>query len=551
MSSAVTTTPPPAATPSKPRRRRIIPLSAVAGLLIGTALIGQVLGFLRTKLVNANFPAAGPDSTDAYFAAFAIPDFFFFTVAAGALGVAFMPILADHLHKGDRKGVWELSASLMNFLAILMAVVAVVIIIFARPLIHYIVAPSLDGEQLDNAVMIMRLIALNPLLFTISGVLTATQQTMGRFFFYAIAPLFYNGCIIISALVFSTAPGHHGGPGDLGLVGLGIGALIGAILQLLVVMLGLIGTKFHWHPKILWKSADFRQILKQLPPRSLDQGIDQVQSVVEINLASHLGPRFITFYANAYTLQTAPILLIGTAISTAAFPRLNARLSQGRPDLFRRDFLRILRAMIWLTMPVVVVCYFGRGYLARLIFTQNSAEIAAIFGFLTVAILFRIMYSIISRWFYAQKDTKTPLFVSIFTIGLNIALAITLVKIYGVTGLAMAQSVVAMIEVIILFTIMLIRDHKLIDPAFFGGVMRIISVTGFTVLTASTVVALYPLGANDGGLTVMTKLAIISTVVLGVHIALSALFGLEEIKPLFYRLKRLILKPIKIQQYWQ
>src|SRR5581483_7215266 len=121
------------------------------------------------------------------------------------------------------------------------------------------------------------------------------------------------------------------------------------------------------------------------------------------------GSGFITYFNNAFILSTAPILLIGTAISTAAFPRLNARLSQGRPDLFRRDFLMVLRAMIWIAAPLVVVCYFCRGYLARLIFAQGNQQIAIIFGFLTLAIFFRIIYSIVSRWFYAQKDTVTPL----------------------------------------------------------------------------------------------------------------------------------------------
>src|SRR5215469_5659449 len=107
------------------KRASRIPLSAVATLLIGTSLIGQILGFLRTKMVGANFPSTGPHSTDAYFAAFNIPDFFFFTLAAGALGVAFMPVLADRLHKGDHKGMWELSASLMNLLAIVMGFVAI------------------------------------------------------------------------------------------------------------------------------------------------------------------------------------------------------------------------------------------------------------------------------------------------------------------------------------------------------------------------------------------------------------------------------------------
>jgi len=70
---------------------------------VSTAFFGQLLGLVRTKLVNANFPPYWAGSTDSYFAAFNIPDFFFFTLAAGALGVAFMPVLADRLHKGDKK----------------------------------------------------------------------------------------------------------------------------------------------------------------------------------------------------------------------------------------------------------------------------------------------------------------------------------------------------------------------------------------------------------------------------------------------------------------
>ena len=529
-------------TPTKPvKRDRRVPLSAIATLLVGTSLVGQMLGFLRTKMVSANFPLHGPQSTDAYFAAFIIPDFFFYTLAAGALGVAFMPVLADRLAKGDRKGMWELSASLMNLLAIVMALVAVVILVFAEPLIHYIVAPDLRGVQLHNAVTIMRLLAFDPLLFTLSGVLTATQQTLGRFFFYAVAPLLYNLSIIASIVLF-----RH----NIGLIGLGIGAVVGAVLQLLVVVFGLIGLKFHWRPKIAWRNRDFHSILRNLPPRSIDQGIDQIEAIVETNIASHIGTGFISDYNYAYTLQTAPVLLIGTAISTAAFPRLNMRLSQGRPDLFRRDFLMVLRAIIWIAMPVVVVSYFARGYLARIIFGSNAPEIAVIFGFLTVAILFSTIYTIISRWYYAQKDTLTPLFVSIFTIALNIVLAYSLSRpaSYGVVGLAIAQSIVATVEVLILFTIMVMRDHKLLDMKFFGGLGRIISVTGFSVVAGSTMAALLPLGVNDHGYTVLgTKLLAIAVVVFAVHISISALFGLEEVQPIFRRFKQFVLKPIRVQ----
>lgn len=518
-----------------------IPIGNVAALLVATALIGQVLGFLRTKLINNNFSGAGPNDAGVYFAAFSIPDLFFFTIAAGALGVTVMPFLSDRLHKNDRQGMWELATSILNLLCVLTLVVGIVILIFAEPLIKHLVAPGLTPAQLDNATMLMRLLALNPFLFTVSGVLASAQQTLGRFFFFAIAPLFYNVSIIISIFVFKDT--------SIGIVGLGIGACVGAVLQLGVVMVGLVNTKFKWRATISWKSSDFRSMLRQLPARSLDQGIDQVQSLFDTNFASRIaGATGISNYNNAYILHTAPILLLGTAISTAAFPQLNKRLSQGRPDLFRIDFLRVLRAMFWLTMPVIVVCYFGRGYLARMIFPKGAPDIALIFGFLTIAILFRTLYTIISRWFYAQKDTKTPLLVSLFTISLNVWLAYTLSRpsAYGLAGLAIAQSIVALIEVIILSVIMVLRDHKLFDSAFLGACGRIVSVTGFSVVAASTVVALYPLGANDNGAAVAAKLTFITIVTFAVHLSLSALFGLEEVRPVFDRIKQIILKPIKL-----
>ena len=85
---------------------------------------------------------------DSYFAAFNIPDFFFYTIAAGALSVAFIPVLADHLQKGDKQAAVRLTNSLLNFLALLMAFVGVIIFVFARPLIHRIVAPGLNSPSI-------------------------------------------------------------------------------------------------------------------------------------------------------------------------------------------------------------------------------------------------------------------------------------------------------------------------------------------------------------------------------------------------------------------
>ncbi len=516
-----------------------ISLPGAATLLVSTTLMAQLLGFLRTMLVNGNFPIVGGQSTDAYFAAFKIPDLFFYVLAAGALGVAFIPILTEHMQKHDRRGVWDLSNSLMNIMAIVMFGVGVTILIFATQLMH-IVAPNLSPEQLHNASTIMRLVAFNPFFFTLAGVLTSTQQVFGRFFFFAVSPIIYNISIIISIFLFKDS---------LGLIGLGVGAMMGGALQFGIALLGVRGLSFHWQPTINFKDVDFIRVLKQLPSRALDQGIDSFNSIVETNRARALGEGFVSVYENAYTLHIAPILLIGSSISTAAFPRLSERLASGRTDLFRKEFLSVLRVLMWTSLPVSVLVYFTRGYLARLIFKRGSPDIALILGFLSIAIFFRIIYTLFSRYFYAHKDTVTPLIVSAFAIGLNIILAVTLARktTYGAAGLAMAQSIVAATEVIILGSIIVYRDRKLFNKDFRRMSSKLVSITGFTIVAAYLMISLLPLRAADRGFFLLgSKLGIITIVTLGTHVAVSALFGFDEAEKIFLKVKKLIYRPIKI-----
>lgn len=520
------------------RANKRISFGSAATLLVVVALGGQLLGFLRNRLISANFTVTDPGASDAFFAAFQIPDFFFYTIAAGALGVAFIPVLADRLELNDRKSVWELSSSLLNLLAIVMSVIGLLIFLFARPLMG-LLAPNLPAENFEQAVTIMRLISLNPLLFTLSGILTSVQQLFGRFFFYAIAPLTYNLSIIFSIYIFQDT---------LGIIGLGVGALAGGVIQLGIACLGLFGLGFRYRFTIRI-TAPFKKILSQLPPRSLDQGVHQVNSIVEVNRAQALGTGPVSYYNFALTLMNVPVMLLGNSIATAAFPRLAERVAQNRPDLFRKDFIQILRIMIWLTLPVVVVSYFSRGYLARLIFGDVAPEVALIFGYLTVAIFFRVVYSLVSRYFYAHKDTRTPLYVSVVSIALNIFLAFTLARpdMYGVSGLAMAQSITAGFQVSLLSIIMIRRDPKIFNADFWAAITRIISVTGFSILTAYTMVSLLPLEITDTGIiTLGSKFFAISSVTLLVHLAISAIFGLTEAKVTIKKIRQIILKPIKI-----
>lgn len=515
-------------------------IGGAATLIMSVTLVGQALGFLRVRLISANFSVVDAGLSDAFFAAFQIPDFFYYTISAGALGVAFIPFLSDRLEVGDRKGVWELANGLLNVLAIIMSVVGAIIFVFAEPLMR-VLAPNLPSDHFYEAVTIMRLIAVNPLLFTLSGIITSTQQVFGRFFFYAIAPLIYNLSIIVSIFLFKDS---------LGIIGLGVGALIGGILQLGVSIIGMVGLGYRYAPKINWQSLRFRSMLRQLPPRSLDQGIDQVNSIVEVNRAQALGTGPISWYNYALTLMNVPVMLLGNAISIAAFPRLTERLSQRRPDLFRRDFLRILSIMIWVSLPVIVISYFARAYLARLIYGAAAPQVALIFGFLSAAIFFRIIYTLISRYFYAHKDSMTPLIVSIFAIALNIYLAFTLARssAYGISGLAIAQSIVAAVEVVILCIIIIIRDRRFFTAHFVDVLTRMLSATGFSVVVAYLMIQFIPLEVDDRGfVTLLSKLIAISGVTVSVYLGVSFLLGLEEPRPVLRKIKNVILKPVRIQ----
>lgn len=516
------------------RANKRLGIGSAATLLAAAGFIGVFLGILRTKLINANFV---PFESDAYFAAFKIPDLVFFTLASGALGVAFLPILSERLQK-NRQSAWEVATYVLNFLAIISFFASIIIIIFARPIMG-VVASGFTPEQLDLSVSIMRIISVNIFLFAISTVLTTVQQSTGRFFFMAIAPLFYNGSIIAAIYIF----------GDkYGIVGLSLGVALGAILQLGVVAFGMIGLNFKYRPKIDFKNKSFREVLTILPARSIDQGVDYINGIVETRFASRLAIGSVTNYENALLLHNAPIMLIGNAISTAAFPRLADRLAQGRADLFRKEFRRVFMTMIWVSLPVVIVAYFARGYLARLIFARDNREIALIFGFLCIAIFFRILYTILSRYFYAHKDTKTPLYVSLFIITFNIFLAYNLSKpgAYGVVGLALAQSIVAFTEVFILLVIMIKRDRTLFNKKFLATLVRVISVTGFTILSGYIVVQLFPLTSLDQGIAIIGKLIIITTTVFSVHVLASYIFYIREAQLVVDKLKRIILRPVRI-----
>jgi putative peptidoglycan lipid II flippase len=168
------------------RANKKLPVFWAAALLGGATLFANLLGLLRERLILANFGVGA--EVDAYKVAFTVPDFMFYILVSGALAVTFIPVFNERLLKGNKKSAWELSSSLVNLLALITCVASILIIIFAEPLVKHVIAPGLDEQTTFLAVSMMRVIAVNPFLFSISSVFTSMQQAVGRFFFYSLAP---------------------------------------------------------------------------------------------------------------------------------------------------------------------------------------------------------------------------------------------------------------------------------------------------------------------------------------------------------------------------
>lgn len=524
-------------------------IGLAASLLAGSSLIASVLGLYREKLLLTNYYDTYPQGVDAYKAAFAIPDFMFFILVSGALSVTLLPVLSQRLSSGNKKSAWELSSSVLNLFAVATFVASILIIIFADPLVSYIVGPGFNEDTHGLAVSMMRVIAINPFLFSISTVLASMQQAVGRFFFFATAPMAYNLGIIIGILFLTNKLTIFGVTiWEGGIMGVALGVVLGSIMQLVVSSIGMIGMNFGYQFKIFWKNLGFQQVLRLLPPRSIDQGIDYFNNLVEVNLASRLGAGAITAYQVATTLHLVPITLIGVAISTAVFPKLTEQLAQGREDLFRKEIQTFLRVIIWLALPVAVIAFLGRGYLVSFVKVGGAPEIADILGTLAVAILFRSIYHLASRTFYARQDTRTPLYISVGTIFLNIVLAslFVLALHMGVFGLAAAQAIVAFVEVLILFMIMSWRIRNLFNAPFVHGVLRMVSATGLMFVVTYVMIKLFNLTSVGSSMfQLLPPFILIVAVSLGSYLLFSRVLHIEEAKPVLQRLKAFAFSRIK------
>jgi putative peptidoglycan lipid II flippase len=505
-------------------------------LISGAYLVSRLLGLFRDRLLVAHF-GVGP-AASAYSAAFRLPELLFTLLVSGAFAVAFIPVLSEHLAKDQQDEAWKVTSSLLNLLVLATIAGGAFILIFADPLTT-IISPGFDQATHALTVNLTRIMAITPVLFAISSVLGSVQQAFNRFMIFSLAGVLYNLGIIIGIVALA---------GSFGIYGAAWGVVLGVVLQAVFQWLGLYGLGFKYRPTLNLKLKGVRTTLKLMLPRSIDQGIDQINYSVETIIGSTINVNAIAQLSYASNLKNVPLALIGSSITTAIFPRLAARAAGGQREQLVEAYVQTARLILFLAIPAALFALVARGYIVRLLYGFGDVATSNTLGWFAGSIVFTSLFMLISRVYYAMQDTKTPLYLSLGSIPLNILLSFIFSRHYGVEGLAMSASLVAALETISLGVILRLRYGRFGEKSIFHGAWRMVVAAGIMYGTLYLLITqLIPLYAIDRGFIVLLpKFLMIVAIALFTYLVPCYILRLNEAKHLARRTRELMARSLNL-----
>ena len=394
--------------------------------------VDKILGLLRAVLFNRSFATA---ERDVFFVSNNIPDLLSALISGGALGIALIPVLTEHIQHQGRSDAWQLFSRIINLAFLVTAAIAALIMLLAEPLIEHVIAPGFnDPLKWAMATKLMRLDLLAILIFSVSGLVMAGLQANQHFLLPAMAPGLYNTGQIIGILVFAPR---------FGIYGLAYGVILGALLHLGIQIPGLLRHQFHWTPAIDLHNPGVRQVLRLMGPRLLTMLCLQSYFLTRDRFASFFQEGAVSALNNGWFIQQVPETLIGTAIAIALLPSLSEYFTNEERQRFQDTINRALRVMLALTLPVAVLLAVTIRPLVQVVFQFEPAETEMVVWATRAFLLGLVGHTwleVAVRSFYAQQDARTPLKAAFFQALAFPAVAWALSRWLGSTGIALADT---------------------------------------------------------------------------------------------------------------
>jgi putative peptidoglycan lipid II flippase len=456
---------------------------ARAGLIVTIAfLASRILGWLRVVVLSNQFTAGA--ELDAYFAAFRIPDLMFELVAAGAISSALIPVLSGLLTDGQQERAWRVASTVLNLMLAVLAVLAVLLFIFAPDIVPLLV-PGFDQPTTQLTIELTRVMLVAPIFLASGAIVTAILQTQDRFGAAALAPVMYNLSIILGALLLA-AP--------LGIMGVAVGVVVGAMLSLLVQLPALRG-RFHYSLSTDVSDPAARQSFWLMLPRAIGMGANQITFLVNTALASTVAVGAVVSYTVAFSVLQIPLGVIGLPLGIVLLPSMSRALAGGHEREFGDMVVSAMRLLLWLMLFIASVGLVSRNEVVELLFGWGFDEAAltataAALGVFLLGLPAHSLNVILARAFYSGKDTVTPVTVAIASVGVNVVVSIATVDRLGISGLALGIAVGAWFEAITL-SLLLRRRHAAVHlrPVLDGGARSLLGAV-VAALLAGGVLAL-------------------------------------------------------------
>jgi putative peptidoglycan lipid II flippase len=498
-------------------------LGLAATLLVFTVFLSRVLGFVRDAVIAALFGATG--QTDAFYAAFTIPDWLNYVIAGGTLSITFIPIYTRHLKGDDEKG----GNRVLSIIATIMAIVAIAGIVgleWFTPELTRSFLRKLEPEYVDQAISLTRILLPAQLFFYLGGLASATLFSRKRFVAAAMAPLLYNLGIIVGGAIF----GRH-----FGIASLAWGALAGAIVGPFGVQLvAAWRAGMRYRPSLALGDREFREWLLATIPLMVGFTLVTVDDwFIRYFAAANLGAISCLNYARK--LVQVPIAVTSQAVGQASMPFFAQLWADGEKkklgDLVTTSARAsaaisavVACALIALAIPAVDLL-FRRGHFA----VENVVPTAEYVMIFAVSIPLWAMQAILARAFYAAGDTLTPMVAGTLVSVVALPIYALMWRTLGVVGLVVASDIGIFLHTASLMVLLPRRLDTVNRRGIVTGTLRGYAVGALGALPAWAASHYMPHGRMHGHLLVLVQLAVGGLVFLSVAALVARPLGADDI----------------------
>lgn len=461
-----------------------------AGVVSAAIFLSRITGVVRETMMARLFGAG--EVYDAFLMGMRVPNLTRDLFAEGALSAAFVPVFTRYLSTKGKRDAAELSNLVATALMLAVGVLCVLGVVFTPELVR-IVAPGFERVpgKFELAVLLTRIMFPFLLLVSLAAQAMGLLNASERFGVPALASTFFN----IGSVCFGLAIGytfgksfHHGL-----IVSMAVGVVAGGALQLAWQLPSLYREGFAYRPRFDWNDPGLREIFLLMVPAVLGNAALQINAIVNTNIASSItdaagqvisGP--VSWLGYAFRFLQLPLGVFGVAIASATLPAISRSAAVERMGELRDTVAQALGMILLLTIPSSVgLAVLGESMIGtiyqwgRFGAADTHATAQALAGFSAGLVGFAAI-KVLAPAFYALGDSRTPMWISIGSIGLNFACANAMVRWAGLaqTGLALSTSLVALSGAALLFALLGRRTGGLQARRLAGTAARVAAAAG-------------------------------------------------------------------------